>query len=169
MKKLLFLSLVLFSTCIFISCHSNSNMQKPAPSVSSEMDAEGSTWERKDIPVDIVFEEWHFQHDINGNNMGLIDSISVTLSGINQSGKAVEAKTSLYVGGAMYQPDLFRMLGKLGNEGLTKNGVTGSGKLNILELEYPRNPNLFIEQVGDMATEFMEFNIPQDAVAVFKK
>lgn len=167
MKKLLLLSLVLISTFTFMSC--NSNLQKTASSDKAELDVQNSNMEGKNIPVDIVFEEWHFRYDINGNNMGLIDSISVKLSGISQSGKAVEAKSSLFVGGAMYNPELYRMLGKLGDKGLTENGVTGSGKLNILKLEYPRSPNLFIEKIGDMATENMEFNIPEGVVAVFKK
>jgi hypothetical protein len=140
MKKLLFLSWVLLSATTFVSCQTNSNLEK-----------EG-------LPVDIVFEKWNMQ-------FGQLKSMDVKLSGKNKSGETVEVTTQLMVN--QYDEFLLPTLVKLEEADQFKDGNTGSGRMTF-NTDVPKG-KLFIEKVGDVATENMEFWVFEDVVAVFNK
>lgn len=139
MRKFLFFSYLL-GTITLASCQSTTT----------------NTGENGDIPIDIVFDQWNIE-------FGMVKSIDVTLKGKNKSGETVEVKARLGVN--QYDEFLLPMLAKLEEEEQIKNGNTGSGILKINSES--ANGNLYIEQVGNVAAQDMEFRLNEEEVAAF--
>jgi hypothetical protein len=139
-KFMLFTFLLLVGTGTLVSCQTT------------------TTKEGKDNSVDIVFEKWHIQ-------FGQVQSIDVTLKGLNNSGERVEVQTKLMVN--QYDEFLLPMLTKLEEKDQFKDGNTGSGIMKINK-EYA-NGKLFIQKVGSVPTKNMEFFLEEDVVSIFMK